>query len=279
MISIIVCSRESFISDALLANIKQTIGEAFEIVCIDNSANRLSIFEAYQQGVEQAKGDILVFAHDDIVFLTQNWGQILQTALANKQAGIVGVLGGHIIDETSISWTSSGFYSGQVVQVSHGERTTFNHNESALGNSVVALDGMLLAMRKELFEHNILKWDADTYKGFHFYDIDICMQAITQGYQVQVAPILLEHHSLGAFNQSFYDSCKAFHLKWDDTLPIQSPAVTPNMQKLARRKTLDKICAQGKTIATHNQLLNRLPYKLLTKLLLLCGIDPYLSNG
>ncbi len=279
MISIIVCTRKSSISDAHLANIKQTIGVAFETICIDNSANRLSIFEAYNRGVEQAKGDILVFAHDDIVFLTQNWGQILLTSLANKQTGIAGVLGGHLIDETSVSWTSSGFYSGQVIQVSHGERTTFNHNDAALGSSVVALDGMLLAMRKELFEHNMLKWDADTYKGFHFYDLDICMQAVSHGYQVQVVPIMLEHHSLGAFNQSFYDSCKVFHLKWDDTLPIHSHAVTQDMQKQARQKALDKICAQGKTIATHNILMSRLPYKLVTKLLLLCGIDPYRSNG
>lgn len=279
MISIIICTRKSHISDALLANIRQTVGVAFETIFIDNSANRLSIFEAYDHGVEQAKGDILVFAHDDIVFLTQNWGQILQTSLGDKQVGIVGVLGGHLIDETSISWTSSGFYSGQVIQVANGTNTTYNHNEAGLGNTVIALDGILLAMRKELFDRDILKWDSDTYNGFHFYDLDICMQAVSQGYQVKVAPILLEHHSLGAFNQSFYDSCRAFHQKWDNILPVHSSAITPEMQKKAYRKAMDKICAQGKTIATHTQLMHKLPYKIATKLLLLFGIDPYESNG
>jgi len=279
MISIIVCSRKPSLPNALSENIEHTVGEAFETICINNSGNRWSIFGAYNQGVKQARGDILLFMHDDIVFRTQNWGQVITKSLEDKQSGIVGVLGGHIIDETSVSWTSSGFYSGQVIQVTNGTTTTYNHNEAGLGNTVIALDGMLLAMRKELFDKEILKWDSDTYNGFHFYDLDICMQAVSHGYQVKVVPILLEHHSLGAFNQSFYDSCKVFHLKWDDLLPVHSPTITPEKQKKAYRKAMEKICAQGKTIATHTQLMHKLPYRISTKLLLLCGIDPYQTNG
>lgn len=279
MISIIICSRNSSLPNALCQNIEQTIGETYETVCVDSTARGLSIFEAYNQGVQQAKGEYLVFMHDDIVFRTQNWGRIISQSLEDKKTGIVGVLGGHIIDETSYSWTSSGFYSGQVIQVANGKTTTYNHNEAGLGNMVIALDGMLLAMRKELFDKEILKWDSDTYNGFHFYDLDICMQAVSKGYMVQVVPILVEHHSLGAFNQSFYDSCKAFHLKWDDLLPVHSPTITPEKQKKAYRKAMEKICAQGKTIATHTQLMHKLPYKIATKLLLLCGIDPYQTNG
>ena len=275
MISIIVCSRYPSLSDSLSSNISQTIGESFETISIDNSNNRLSIFGAYNQGVKQAKGDILMFMHDDIVFRTQNWGQVIAKSLEDMQTGVVGVLGGHIIDETSVSWTSSGFYSGQVIQVANGTTTTYNHNEAGLGNTVIALDGMLLAMRKELFDKETLKWDSSTYNGFHFYDLDICMQAVSQGYQVKAVPILLEHRSLGAFNQSFYDSCRAFHQKWDNILPVHSSAITPEMQKKAYQKALDKICAQGRTLASYNRLMNKFPYKIATKLLLLFGIDPY----
>lgn len=279
MISIIICSRNSSLPNALCQNIEQTIGETYETVCVDSTARGLSIFEAYNQGVQQAKGEYLVFMHDDIVFRTQNWGRIISQSLEDKKTGIVGVLGGHIIDETSYSWTSSGFYSGQVIQVTNGTTTTYNHNEAGLGNMVIALDGMLLAMRKELFDKEILKWDSDTYNGFHFYDLDICMQAVSQGYKVKVVPVLVEHHSLGAFNQSFYDSCRAFHHKWDHILPVYSSDVTPEMQKRAYGKAMDKICVQGRTIATHNQLMHKFPYKIVTKLLLIFGIDPYKSNG
>lgn len=279
MVSIIVCSRKSSLSNTLQVNIKNTVGETFEIICIANTDNRLSIFEAYNQGVEQAHGEILVFMHDDVVFQTQDWGQIITKCLEDNQTAIAGVLGGQLIDETSYSWTSSGFYSGQVVQVSHGTKTKYNHNGSNMGNEVVALDGMFLAMRKELFEKQILKWDTVTYDGFHFYDLDICMQAVSQGYKVQVVPIMIEHHSLGAFNLSFYDSCKAFHQKWDSRLPVKTRSITSEQQRTAYQKALEKICAQGKVIATSNNIMKRTPYKIITKLLLLCGIDPYQTNG
>ncbi len=279
MISIIVCSRKPSLTDTQSKNIAHTIGEGSETICIDSSTNRLSIFDAYNQGVKQAKGDILVFIHDDIVFRTQDWGHIISKSLEEKQVGVVGVLGGHVLDETSTSWTSSGFYSGQVIQVANGKTTTYNHNDAGLGNTVMALDGMMLAMRKELFDKKILKWDSDTYNGYHFYDLDICMQAVSQGYKVKVVPVLVEHHSLGAFNQSFYDSCRAFHHKWDHILPVYSSDVTPEMQKRAYGKAMDKICVQGRTIATHNQLMHKFPYKIVTKLLLIFGIDPYKSNG
>ena len=277
MISIIVCSRGASISNLLRQNIANTIGidEAFEIVCVDNSRNRYSIFEAYHQGVLMAKGDYLLFIHDDIRFLTQSWGQIIRTSLADKQVGVVGVVGGHIIDETSYSWTSSGYYSGQVFQVRSGEKTYYDHNRSGLGDSVVALDGMLLGIRKELFEQAHLRWDSNSYRGFHFYDLDICMQAIQKGFRIAIVPIVLEHYSQGTFNTRFYDNCAIFHQKWDGLLPVYSPSVTPIMQKHAYQKALEKVCAQGKVIDLERKVMHRLPYRIITKILLMFGIDPY----
>ena len=275
MISIIVCSRGVRVSNSLRQNIADSIGEAFEIICIDNSRNRYSIFEAYHQGVLMAKGDYLLFIHDDIRFLTPLWGEILRKGLADRHVGVAGVVGGHIIDETSCSWTSSGYYSGQVVQVRNGEKTYYNHNLSGLGNSVAALDGMLLGIRKELFEQADLRWDSSSYCGFHFYDLDICMQAIQKGYRIAIVPIALEHYSCGSFDTRFFDNCAIFHRKWDSLLPVCSPSVTPAMQKHAYRKAMEKICAQGKMIDRDRKLMHRLPYLIITKILLMLGIDPY----
>ncbi len=52
MISIIVCSKYSKIDDAFAENIKDSIGKVdYEIVWIDNSKKKFSIFEAYNNGV------------------------------------------------------------------------------------------------------------------------------------------------------------------------------------------------------------------------------------
>ena len=59
MISIIICSRTPDISRELKQNIATKIGCDYELVVIDNSSNGHSIFSAYNEGVEKAKGELL----------------------------------------------------------------------------------------------------------------------------------------------------------------------------------------------------------------------------
>ena len=75
MISIIICSRNKDIPSELKQNIADTIGVDYELVVIDNSRNQYSIFSAYNEGVKRAKGDMLCFMHEDVVFKNCNWGE------------------------------------------------------------------------------------------------------------------------------------------------------------------------------------------------------------
>ncbi len=68
MISLIICSRKSDISNSLKENIERTIGTDYELIVIDNSTNKYSIFSAYNEGVRRSKGDILCFMHEDILY-------------------------------------------------------------------------------------------------------------------------------------------------------------------------------------------------------------------
>ena len=79
MISIVVCSRYPKIDVSLEKNIRDTIGDVqYEIVWIDNSHNQYSIFEAYNEGVSRSKGDYLCFMHEDIVYWSHDWGDLVQ---------------------------------------------------------------------------------------------------------------------------------------------------------------------------------------------------------
>ena len=80
MISIIICSMNPDISAELRQNIADTIGCEYELVVIDNSRNQLSIFQAYNRGVQRSKGDILCFMHDDLLMHTIG-GQLFQKSL------------------------------------------------------------------------------------------------------------------------------------------------------------------------------------------------------
>ena len=74
MLSLIICSRTPKISNKLEKNIAETIGCEYELVVIDNSQNKYSIFSAYNEGVKRARGSVLCFMHDDIIYKTANWG-------------------------------------------------------------------------------------------------------------------------------------------------------------------------------------------------------------
>lgn len=275
MLSLIICSRNNILSEQLTNNIQSTIGEEYEIVHINNQDNKYTIFEAYQKGVETAKGQTLIFMHEDIIFRTKDWGKIVSETLQREKVAISGNIGGHIINETSLSWTSSGYYSGQVYQIDGAESIFYDHSVQKLGDEVVAIDGMFFAIHKKLFDDGTLRWDCKTYNGFHFYDLDICMQAQKAGYKVIVTPIILEHHSKGSFNESFYESCVQFHKKWDNYLPIVSPSISSKDLKVAYQKSLEKTCALGSRYAQQTSILQKLPYKITSKILLLLGRDPY----
>ena len=91
--SIIVCSRKNDIPEPLKISIAETIGVEYEVVVIDNSHNDYSLFSAYNEGVRHAKGEILCFCHEDILFHTPSWGGSVQDLFYDASIGVVGVIG------------------------------------------------------------------------------------------------------------------------------------------------------------------------------------------
>ena len=117
MISIIICSRNQSISNILVDNIKNTIGIEHELVIIDNSENKYTIFTAYNQGVKLSKYTYLCFMHEDIVFHSPNWGiKVVDLFRLHTNIGLIGVIGGHFIPNTPATWFSSSFCSGTILQ-------------------------------------------------------------------------------------------------------------------------------------------------------------------
>ena len=77
MISIIICSRNLGIDPKLSTNITSTIGCECELIVIDNSQNKYSIFQAYNIGIEKSTSEIICFVHGDVLFHSKDWGKKL----------------------------------------------------------------------------------------------------------------------------------------------------------------------------------------------------------
>ncbi len=229
MFSIITCSRKQGILLELKQNIAETIDCDNELVVIDNSENRYSIFEAYNEGIRRANGEILCFMHDDVLFRSTGWGNaIINHFNEDERIGLIGFAGTHFLPDTPMYWYSSPFVSQRNLNNDQGCVEEHFH-EDWFGErniiDVVAVDGFCFFARKSLFEQIV--FDEKTFQGFHLYDMDICMQVIQSGYKVCVCRDVLAEHAWSESKQFskqgaglFMENLEHFTKKWRGTLPV-----------------------------------------------------------
>lgn len=223
MISCIVCSRYSALSERLVQNIQHTIGASFELVVLDNSKNKYSIFSAYNEGVRRAKGEFLCFMHEDILFHSQNWGQELCRIFEDDTIGLIGVLGTQFMPDTPSAWWWTGCTVGHVLQSVNdrlGENNTYiNGNPVQEDVDAVIVDGLFMCMRREMFDR--IRFDDQSFDSFHCYDHDVCMQVLSLGKRIIIAHgIIIEHASVGNVGKEFINQLNVFYNKWEKSFPI-----------------------------------------------------------
>ena len=227
MLSLIICSRTSKISDELEKNIVETIGCEYELIVIDNSKKKYNIFQAYNEGIKLAKGDILCFMHEDIQFHTPKWGIITMSYFKDKTIGLVGVIGTHYMPKSPAAWWKTHYLAGQLIQgnfVNNVYKTKkilydqYNESHTSLVEACT-IDGLWFCMPKSIFD--TIKFDDLLYHGFHCYDMDICMQVIQSRYKVMISnDILIEHLSIGTCDELWIDNLNIWYKKWRKFLPI-----------------------------------------------------------
>ena len=235
MISIIVCSVNPSLDGALLENIRQTVGIPYEVICVDNSTGRYSIFEAYNYGASNATFDLLCFMHEDILFHTANWGGIAARKLADKDVGVIGIAGAVYKSASPSPWWISDiedhtayqrfnilqhFSTGVKKQQARGARVRNGGKaDDEQWDEVLVLDGVWLCCRKEVWRE--APFDGLKYKGFHFYDLDFSFAVHSKGFRNFVShEILLEHFSAGNMDKNWIRGAEIFHRKWRKALPV-----------------------------------------------------------
>ena len=227
MISIIICSRGNDIPNELRQSIASTIDCYYELVIIDNSASKYSIFEAYNEGVRIAKGDILCFIHEDVVFHSSGWGRIISSHLSNhKEVGAIGFLGGHYLPSRPCYWSeprveSAHYIQGETLDGVYSSRR-INHQKYRQSRTfVAAIDGVFMAMPKSVFDELGVRWDDSSYSGFHFYDADMCMQIHNAGLKIEILwDVWMEHKSCGNTVDAFLEARQIWFKKWQSYLPL-----------------------------------------------------------
>ncbi|PIF60605.1 glycosyltransferase [Flavobacterium sp. 11] len=226
MLSIIICSREKTISEELSINIEKTTGCEYELIIIDNTENKYSIFEAYNLGIEKSTGDYLCFIHDDILFHTEGWGSIIQRIFSeNKKIGLLGVAGAKTKTKMPSVWWDCNEGENYTFIIQHfknkdKETWDYGFDEKTI-EEVVVIDGVFMVSRKEarIDFHKSMK-------GFHNYDLNISFEYKKRGYKVVVTnQILIEHFSIGKINKEWIKSTSKIHKLYESILPLKVDSV------------------------------------------------------
>lgn len=219
MLSVIVCSRDPSLCARLQSNVAGTVGIAHEFIRIENGDNRYGICAAYNDGIRRARGELLLFVHEDVLFLTQNWGHLLREDFADPRVGAIGVLGSAVMPRNNC-WMRAGqpHTHGHIILVADAAHDFEVYlAPDANVSSVVVLDGVFIAVRRSIAA--ALQFDEATFPAFDFYDADFSMR-VAMEHEVLVDPrIVLKHFSTRPFSTGYFYH-PTFQAKYASKLPF-----------------------------------------------------------
>lgn len=210
MISIIICSVNESNYKKLKLNIVRTIGEVkYEIIKIENQKKKWNITKAYNYGYKKAIYDNLLFIHEDVKFVNNNWGTIFIQELNKDNIGLLGVAGAtykscfpsafwHLPKEKLIVNIIQHYNNKPKKHIKQGD---FNCNE------IKVIDGVFIGLKKS----STIKFN-ESIKGFHCYDLGISIDILNKGSKIKVTDkILIEHFSIGTTDKTFIKNYILFH--------------------------------------------------------------------
>ena len=197
----IICSRTKDLSPttSTLVNTLSSYGVEVKLL-----VNQQSIFDAYQKGLEKCDAkdkDIIICCHDDLE-LKSTKSQFLVgiSKCVFQETGIVGVAGTTLLDSDAVWWNQerwqAGLHRGFVIHYNNEHKKLHDMHYGHHGQ-VVALDGLFLAARKEVWETVGFKKPSYFEGEWDFYDIHYTTTAHHLGFKNYTVPIKMIHYSSG----------------------------------------------------------------------------------
>lgn len=201
MLSIISWVSNDIQYQGLLDSCRQN-GIKAEFIKVGQEAK--SMAEAYTIGTEKAKGDIFVYAHQDVRIHDPEFANKLEILfLAHPEVGFAGPIGS--IQMSGRSWweVGPGCCRGRVIQGEDNNWLSFNGGNNYNG-PCRQLDGLMLVTNKRwLFPLNL--------PGIHFFDLWMCRIAELEGRTNWIFDSAIQHISGGEnTSQSFNDNYELY---------------------------------------------------------------------
>lgn len=217
MIGIITCSRKTGDAKQMFKSFDRTLmcgysTKLFEMVGFD------TIAAGYNEGMRKASNDkhikYLIFTHSDVLnFASLNAIDRVLDYIDSDDVGFVGVAGAKYLNASGIWWNNPpDKLAGGIVHESGGKLYQSRFGNGMYEEEVLALDGVfLMASADALYANPPIIWKST---GYHFYDIDACLQMHKRGYKNYTVNIPLVHKSIGETGPDFELARLDFVKRW-----------------------------------------------------------------
>lgn len=198
-ISVIICSIDAG-KFARISECYERLLEDWphEIIGIHDAS---SLAEGYNRGILRSTGKILVFSHDDILILAPDFASRISAHL--ESFDVLGFAGASRV--TSGIWNSAGhpYLHGVLAHARPADRqialNVFGTPSWPVVPDIKIIDGLCMISTREAAEKT--GFDAETFDGFHLYDLDFSFSAHKAGFRVGVVcDIPVIHESGGQFD-------------------------------------------------------------------------------
>jgi hypothetical protein len=217
-ISVVISTRE--INQDYVKHVSKMFSHPKTEVLIYENNEQYSLPELYNKGLKESTNEVVVFMHDDLILETPNMTpKIHRLFNDNSEYGIIGVAGTNSL-VNGMWWQEKESMQGQVSHEHEGRRHT-NKYSGTFGENlkeVVIIDGLFMCIHKGRIKHNF----NEEFKGFHFYDLPICLENHLDGVKIGVTTkIKLTHKSIGMVNKKWEKNKLLFEALYEKKLPIK----------------------------------------------------------
>jgi glycosyltransferase involved in cell wall biosynthesis len=224
--SVVICSIDPWRFAQVYILYEQLLaGFPHEIIGIHDAK---SLAEGYNRGLARARGDILIFSHDDILILDPDFARKIGERL--RDFDILGFAGTQRLESeywwnTELSWMF-GAMAHHIRNDRYISLSIWNTKGWPVIGNIQAIDGLCIVARREIVEE--IGFDETVFDGFHLYDLDFSFSAWRAGKKVGVCcdiPIL--HASMGKYDANHSRYGRLFIEKHKDALPDSRPEPRP----------------------------------------------------
>jgi GT2 family glycosyltransferase len=183
--SVIICSVDPWKFTQVCACYERLLAAcSHEIIAIHDAR---SLAEGYNRGLKRSSGEIVIFSHDDVMFLDRHFAAKIRARMASWD--LLGFAGASRL--VYPAWHAAGWphLHGAVC---HWTRrwpktlllTLYGATAWPVVGGIEVLDGLCMIVRRELAVET--GFDEDTFDGWHLYDCDFSQGVRRAGHEIGV---------------------------------------------------------------------------------------------